>query len=433
MQPFAEWCRRVQILACLTLVLAHCLAAQSVAPVITVEHGLNAEPQQAKPYVVMVSLDGFRYDYAKKYGAKHLLALGAQGAAAPQGMIPSYPSLTFPNHYTLVTGLYPEHHGIVANSFYDPVRKQRYSFADPATNTDGSWYGGTPLWVLAEKQGMRSACFYWPGSEAEIAGMRPTYYLKFDDHFPDEQRIQQVIAWLRMPAAQRPHFITLYYSTVDHAGHQYGPDSPQTAAAVVHVDQLMGDLWAKLSQLQLPIDLIVVADHGMEREQGPWIDLDKYTDLANFTTVGSLLYANSEAAAEKAYQELKIKSDAFTVYRSERVPAALHYGGNPRVGDPVIVANGPYAIRAHGPAGGAEDRPPDLGMHGYDPRAMKSMRALFLAVGPDIRPGSTLEPFENVNVYPLVARILGLNAPKVDGSLNVLSKILTNPTIDDAP
>jgi predicted AlkP superfamily pyrophosphatase or phosphodiesterase len=433
MHPFAGWRRRVGTLACLAVVLSRCLTAQSVAPVITVEHGPNAEAEQAKPYVVMVSLDGFRYDYAKKYGAKHLLALGAQGAAATQGMIPSFPSLTFPNHYTLVTGLYPEHHGIVANSFYDPERKQRYSYADPATNTDGSWYGGTPLWVLAEKQGMRSACFYWPGSEAEIAGMRPTYYLKFDDHFPDEQRIRQVITWLRMPAAQRPHFITLYYSTVDHAGHQYGPDSPQTAAAVVHVDQLMGDLWAKLSQLQLPVDLIVVADHGMEREQGPWIDLDKYTDLADFTTVGSLLYANSEAVAEKAYQELKIKSDTFTVYRSKRVPAALHYAGNPRAGDPVIVANGPYAIRAHGPAGGAEDRPPEPGMHGYDPRAMKSMRALFLAVGPDIRPGSVLEPFENVNVYPLVARILGLNAPKVDGSLNVLSKILKDPVADDAP
>ncbi len=118
----------------------------------------------------MVSLDGFRYDYARKYGAKHLLALGTQGAVAAQGMIPAYPSLTFPNHYTLVTGLYPEHHGIVANSFYDPARKQRYSFNDAATNTDGSWYGGTPLWVLAEKQGMRSACFFWPGSEAEIAG-----------------------------------------------------------------------------------------------------------------------------------------------------------------------------------------------------------------------------------------------------------------------
>ena len=234
----------------------------------------------------------------------------------------------------------------MANSFYDPARKQRYSYNDPISNRDGSWYGGTPLWVLAEKQGMRSACFFWPGSEAEIDGGRPSYYLNFDDHFPDEKRIDQVIAWLRLPAAQRPHFITLYYSTVDHAGHQYGPDSPETAAAVQHVDQLVGVLWADLAKLQLPIDLIVVSDHGMEREQGAWIDLSSYAGLENFITVGSLLYPKSEAAAEKAYQELKIKTDAFTVYRRKRVPAALHYNSNAREGDPVVVANGPYAIRA---------------------------------------------------------------------------------------
>src|ERR1700759_3913046 len=261
------------------------LLAQEITPVITVDHGPNAPEQRQKHYVVMVSLDGFRYDYAKKYGAKHILAIGAKGASAPEGMIPSFPSLTFPNHYTLVTGLYPEHHGIVANSFYDPEQKQTYSYRDPKTVTDGSWYGGTPLWVLAEQQGMRSACFFWPGSEAEIAGKRPTYYLKFDDRFPDEKRIDQVVAWLRLPPEQRPHFITLYYSTVDHAGHQYGPDSPQTAAAVQHVDQLVGTLWANLAQLHLPIDLIVVSDHGMEREQGPWIDLSSYADLKNFTTV----------------------------------------------------------------------------------------------------------------------------------------------------
>ncbi len=380
--------------------------------------------------MVLVSLDGFRYDYAKKYGAKHLLQLGAEGAIAAEGMIPSYPSLTFPNHYTLVTGLYPEHHGIVANKFYDPVRKQFYSNSDPAAERDGSWYGGTPLWVLAEKQGMRSACFFWPGSEAEIDGGRPTYYLNFDDHFPDDKRIDQVVAWLRLPAPQRPHLITLYYSNVDHAGHQYGPDSPQTAAAVAHVDQLMGILRQQLSRLQLPIDLIVVSDHGMEREQGPWIDLSRYADLGNFTTVGWLLYPNSEADAEKAYQQLKIKSDAFTVYRRKRVPAALHYDSNGREGDPVIVANGPYAIRAHPPA---EDQAPEQGVHGYDPRAMKSMRALFIAAGPDIRPGSKLEPFENVNVYPLVAKILGLDAPQVDGSLNVLSNILKNHPVDETP
>ncbi len=401
----------------LPFLLSLCLAAQ----VIPVDHGPNAPEQLTKPYVVMVSLDGFRYDYTEKYSAKHLQALAAAGAVATQGMIPAYPSLTFPNHYTLVTGLYPEHHGIVANNFYDPVRKARFSSSDPASETDGSWFGGIPLWVLAEKQGMRSACFFWPGSEAEIAGIRPSSYVKFDDHFPDGKRIDQVIAWLRLPAEQRPHFITLYYSNVDHAGHQYGPESPETAAAVAHVDQLVGDLWTQLTRLQLPIDLLVVSDHGMEREQGPWINLDQYTDLTNFTTVGSLLYANSEAAAEKAYQGLKIKSDAFTVYRRARVPAELRYNGNLREGDPVVVANGPYAIRAHG----RDDRPPDTGMHGYDPRAMKAMRALFIAVGPDIVRGATLQPFENVNVYPLIARILGLEAPQVDGSGNVLAKILT--------
>jgi len=418
--------RLARLPAVLPLLLSLCVAAQ----VITVDHGPNTEAQQAKPYVVLVSLDGFRYDYARKYGAKHLLALAADGAVAGEGMIPSYPSLTFPNHYTLVTGLYPEHHGIIANNFYDPVRKQRYSYSDPAASRDGSWYGGEPLWVLAEKQGMRTACFFWPGSEAEIDGGRPTYYLKFDDRIPDEKRIDQVIAWLRLPPEQRPHFLTLYYSTVDHAGHQYGPDSPQTAAAVQHIDQLVGALWSELEQLHLPVDLIVVSDHGMEHEQGPWIDLSRYADLQNFTTIGSLLYPNSEAAAEKAYQELKIKTDTFTVYRRNRVPAAMHYNSNPREGDPVVIANGPYAIRAHVDV---QDLPPDPGVHGYDPRVLKSMRALFLAIGPDIRPHSTLEPFENVNLYPLVAKLLGLEAPQVDGNLNVLSKILKSQPANDNP
>jgi predicted AlkP superfamily pyrophosphatase or phosphodiesterase len=397
------------------------VSAQTLPPVITVDHGPNTEAQQKKPYVVLVSLDGFRYDYVEKYGAKEIKALGAAGAGAPEGMLPSYPSLTFPNHYTLVTGLYPEHHGIVNNNFYDPARKQFYSYKDASTETDGSWYGGTPLWVLAEKQGMRSACFFWPGSEAEIAGGRPTYYLHFDDHYPDEKRIDQVIAWLRLPAEQRPHLITLYYSNVDHAGHMYGPDSPETAAAVAHVDGLMGELHRQLDKLGLPIDLVVVSDHGMEQVQGGWIDLSQYADLTNFVTSGWLLYPKTEADAEKAYQQLKIKSDAFTVYRRKRVPATYDYDSNPREGDPIIIANGPYAIRARADGG---DKPPQPGAHGYDPRVMKSMRALFVAAGPDIRAGSKLMPFENVNVFPLLAEILGLEAPAVDGNVDVLSKIL---------
>ncbi len=181
MNPFLGRIRARAWSVALVLILAvAACAAQSIAPVIEVPNTLNAAALQSKPYVVLVSLDGFRYDYAERYAAKNLLALAARGASAPEGMIPAYPSVTFPNHYTIVTGLYPEHHGIVANNFYDPARKERYSYSDPKTNGDGSWYGGTPLWVLAEKQGMRAASFFWPGSEAEIQGVRPSYYLKFE-------------------------------------------------------------------------------------------------------------------------------------------------------------------------------------------------------------------------------------------------------------
>ncbi len=414
----------------LLLALALCCPAlatvcgQTAAPVLTANNPANSPAQQQKHYVVLVSLDGFRYDYAKKYGAGHLLSMAAHGASAPEGMIPSYPSLTFPNHYTLVTGLYPEHHGIVAMSFYDPARKERYAYNDPKTNSDGSWYGGTPLWVLAEQQGMRSACFFWPGSEAAIQGVRPSYYLHFDDKFPEEQRIDQVVEWLRLPPEQRPHFITLYYSNVDHAGHEFGPDAPQTAAAVKRVDGLVGRLEMRLAALHLPVDLIVVSDHGMIREQGPWIDLDTHADLASFVTAGSLLYGDSEAATERAYQQLKIADGSYRVYRREHVPAWLHYDTNPRSGDPIVVPTGPYAIRAKAPAAGREDRAPNTGGHGYDPREMPEMKAIFYAEGPDIGRGVTVKPFENVNLYPLIARILQLQAPPVDGSINVLSGVL---------
>ena len=415
-----------QLLTQLVLALVvSALSAQQTAPVIVARHEPNTIAQQEKHYVVLVSLDGFRWDYARKDGAKHLLAIAKEGASAPEGMIPAYPSVTFPNHYTLVTGLYPEHHGIVAMSFYDPARKQRYAYNDPKSATDGSWYGGTPLWSLAEKEGMRSACFFWPGSEAEIAGQRPSYYLKFNDSYPDDKRIDQVLAWLALPPDQRPHFITLYYSNVDHAGHTFGPDAPETRDAVRHVDTLMGQLHDRLARTKLPVDLVIVSDHGMEAEKGPWIDLDKYADLSHLNTAGSLLYADNEADTEHVYQQLKSASSDFKVYRRAHVPAALDYDQNPREGDPVIVPTGPFAIRAH--ADPTRDFPPNKGSHGFDPGEMPSMRAIFYAEGPDIRKGATVRPFENVNLYPFLAYLLGLEAPATDGKLSVLQGILKTP------
>jgi predicted AlkP superfamily pyrophosphatase or phosphodiesterase len=423
--------RRAVFAGFLTLLCCIPFRAQQITPVIAVDHGPNAPEQQQKHYVVMVSLDGFRYDYVKKYGAKHILAIGTKGASAPDGMIPSYPSITFPNHYTLVTGLYPEHHGIVANSFYDPARKETYSYRNPKTSSDGSWYGGVPVWSLAEKQGMRSACFFWPGSEAEIAGERPSYYLHFDNKIDDNRRIDQVITWLKLPPEQRPHFITLYYSDVDHAGHEHGPNSPQVAEAVRHVDELIGRLEKELDGLHMPIDLIVVADHGMERVQGDWITLDKYVSFDKVETVGSLLYPPTEADADRIYKKLRAADAGFLVYRRAQMPAELHYNSNPREGDPVIVAKGPYMIRAVAPPVGRPDNLP-AGEHGYNPYEMTSMRAIFFAEGPDIRPGIAVKPFENVNVFPVVVKILGLESPRIDGSLNVLSPILAPSLTEEA-
>jgi alkaline phosphatase D len=402
--------------------------AQDPTPVITVPNPPNTAVQQAKHYVVLVSLDGFRYDYPRRYGATHLLKIGFKGASAPEGMFPSYPSLTFPNHISIVTGLYPEHHGIVANSFWDPTREQTYVYTKTQFNSDGSWYGGTPLWVLAEQQGMRSACLFWPGSEAEIQGKRPSYYLHFDDKLDDEKRVDQVVAWLKLPPELRPHFITLYYSNVDHAGHNYGPDSEEVRAAVHHLDTVIGDLQTKVATLHLPVDLIVVADHGMVTLQGDPVILSNFADLSDYHTEGSLLYPKPDADVQETYEEFLAHPDPrFKVYRRADTPTSLHFDANPREGDPVIVPNGPFTIRAHSDA--SEDGRPHKthGGHGFNPRTMPEMKAIFFAAGPDVRPGVQLKPFENVNIYPFIAQILGLHAPAVDGTLDVLRPALKTP------
>ena len=382
-----------------------------------------------------VSLDGFRWDYAARDKATHLLAMAKQGVWAPDGMIPAYPSLTFPNHYTIATGLYPEHHGLVANSFYDPARNARYSMSDVEAVTDGSWYGGVPLWSLAESQGMRTACLLWVGSEAKIAGFRPSYYATFDSKTQstpraEQARIDDVAALLRLPAADRPHFIAVYYSEPDHEGHEFGPDARETREAALKMDGLIGKLRDALRATGLPIDLVVVSDHGMARSEGDWIDLDQFADLAGFDTIGDLLYGKAEEDRARVYNQLKKASPQFVVYRRKDVPASLNFNQNPREGDPVVVATGPYAIRAHAPLAGQAVLPPSIGMHGFDPHLLPEMKASFFAAGPDLVAGKTVAPFDNVNLYPWMAHLLGLRAPKSDGNLNILSATLRDGGVE---
>lgn len=411
---------RVCLLGC--FLSGACAFGQDPTPVITAPNPPNTAAQQKKHYVVLISLDGFRYDYPRRYGSPYLLKMGVKGASAPTGMVPAYPSLTFPNHISIITGLYPEHHGIVANSFWDPTREQTYVYTQTKSNSDGSWYSGTPLWVLAEQQGMRSASLFWPGSEAEIQGKRPSYYLHFDQKLDDQKRVDQVVAWLKLPPELRPHFIALYYSDVDHAGHTYGPDSEEVRAAVHHLDGMVGDLQAKVAKLHLPVDIVVVADHGMVKLEGKPVTLSDFADLSEFHSEGSLLYPKPDADVQETYEEFLSHPDPrFKVYRQGKVPAGLHFDGNPREGDPIVVPTGPFILRAN-PSSETEKQ--HVGGHGFNPRTMPEMKAIFFAVGPDVRSGVQLKPFENVNIYPFIAEILGLEAPTVDGTLDVLRPAL---------
>ena len=394
-------------------------AAVEAAPSASQKNGPNSA--QAQHYLVLVSLDGFRWDYPQRDDATHLLALGKAGASAPDGMLPSYPALGAPNRFTLVTGLYPGHHGLIAKSFYDPAHGARFSADEAKQADDGSWYGGVPLWSLAESQGMRAAVIGWPGSNAAIAKFRPSYSVAPGGSFA--ACLKRVSNWLRLPPAERPHLIAVEISEAAVEARRFGPDAAETKAAVLSADGFIGRLKADLNATGLPVDLVVVSDRGMAKTDGGWITLDQFTSLAGFETVGSLLYSPAEQVRERVYRQLNHVSSMFAVYRRKDLPPEFHAGQNPREGDPVVMATGPYAIRAHAPSAGKSEAPP-LGVDGIDPQAQPEMKAIFFAAGPDIVPGKTVSSFENVNLYPWMAHLLGLKAPKSDGSLNILAGTL---------
>jgi predicted AlkP superfamily pyrophosphatase or phosphodiesterase len=387
---------------------------------------VNSAEQQQKPYVIMISADGFRYDYAEKHGARTLLTLSAEGVRAAS-MIPSYPSLTFPNHYTLATGLYPSHHGLANNYFYAPRLKQFYSMKNVATVTDGSWYGGTPLWVLAEQQQMLTASFFWVGSEADIKGIYPTYYYHFFDSIPIDRRIQAVIGWLHLPPERRPHFITFYLSRTDHDGHDYGPDAPETGEAVRWVDSAIQKLTEAVKATGLPVNFIFTADHGMTRidnEHPLRMPAAVDTNLFYIPRGSELvaLYAKNKKDIMPTYKKLKREEKGFTTYLRTNMPKHLHYGKKDdvmdRIGDILLVPTWPRVFNF-------SDRKSNPGAHGFDPVLVKDMHAIFYAWGPNFRNNLQVPAFENVNVYPVVTRILGLNyTEKIDGSPKVAEKIV---------
>lgn len=395
-----------------------------------------AKTKQAKdrPYVIMVSFDGFRHDYADLYDAQNFKDFAKNGVAA-EAMIPSYPSKTFPNHYSLVTGLYPDHHGLVDNTFYDAELDLTYSIRNRERVENPEFYGGLPLWQLVQKHGMKSASYFWVGSEAPVAGSFPDYYTIYDGSVSNEARIDQTIDWLKLPKSERPNFITLYFSLVDSQGHATGPDHSKTKESVLEADQLLGLLKEKADALDLPVNIIVVSDHGMEPiypDQDNYLstyELEQMIDDESVKMVNNgahaHLYLDAQTDENKIVEKLKGKSDLLEVYRKSEIPEHLHYGSHDRIGDLLIIMKPGKYISSHQRIRNNLTENITRGEHGFDPYATEHMGAVFYANGPQFKKGLKIGKFENIHVYPLVAEILGINElPEIDGQLSVLQNIL---------
>jgi predicted AlkP superfamily pyrophosphatase or phosphodiesterase len=372
------------------------------------------------PVTILVSIDGFRADYLDRGVTPNLNALAKGGISA--AMHPSFPSKTFPNHWTLVTGVRPDRNGIVSNNMEAPERPgAKFTMDD---SKDPFWWNAAePLWVTAEKAHIRTATMFWPGSNtawgatmaqswpyAITGGTRPEDWWPFDIVVDARQRVNGVIDWLRRPAATRPKFVTLYFDTVDTAGHNFGPDAPETTAAAADVDRRIGELVAGLRDLGQPANLVIVADHGMAgTSHDRIIPLDKIADPADYRLFESGPFASlypipgHEAALEKA---LLAPHDHLQCWKKSEIPARFHYGTNSRIAPYFCLAEIGWITAKSAPTHADEGVG---GTHGYDNMAPE-MLALFIANGPAIRPAGKLASFDNVDVAPLIRDLLGLPA-----------------------
>lgn len=374
----------------------------------------------AAPPVLVIAIDGFRWDYAERENAANLLKLKQEGAWV-EGLTPAFPSTTFPNFHTMATGLYPEHHGLVAMKFYDRAKASAFSYMK--NSNEGAWYGGKPIWLLAEEQGVKTATFFWPGTDAGIGGRNPSYFKRYDGRVPNAERIRQVFEWFRLPEPERPGLVVVYFSDVDSAGHRYGPDSKETKAAIAKVDAEVGELLRGVSKDQ---NVVVLSDHGMATVRSN-LDLSKRADFDRCIAANeapmTMLYC---ADPERVRAQLLKNAPEVRVWRKSEVPAHLHFRDNPRIGDLVITPKDTSIVQVLTAADPQETPIPDLkGMHGYDPQQFQQMRGILIGVGPAFRVGVKTPPAETVDVYLLLCRLLGLKPPAgLDSKLERVKPLL---------
>jgi predicted AlkP superfamily pyrophosphatase or phosphodiesterase len=381
--------------------------------------------QTRDPIVILMSFDGWRWDYTDRANVPNLRALAARGVRAKE-LIPSFPSLTFPNHYTIVTGLYPGHHGIVSNTMATPSMPRKFSMSSNEVR-NAAWWGGEPIWLTAIRQHRRAMSMFWPGSEAAIGGVSPTRWWPFDGSVPNEERVRRVLDWLALPEGERPALVSMYFQEVDHIGHVNGPDSPELLEAAAHLDAALGQLVTGIDRLGLSdrVNIVVVSDHGMAPhtdDQMVFLDAVINPATVNVIATGEFVQLAPPPGRERDASSIDAIARAVrgklphvTFYTRDEIPARYHYRDHPHIAPIIGVADEGWMVTTREQEA---RRKPDAearrGAHGYDP-ALRSMHGLFVAAGPGVRQGFVAEPFENVHVYDFLCALLKLTPAPNDG------------------
>lgn len=386
-----------------------------------------------KPTVILVSIDGFRSDYLEKYKPETLNKLAENGVRA-KWLIPSFPTKTFPNHYTIATGLYPENHGIVENNIYDPEFDAIFTLGNREEVQNTRWWGGEPIWVTAEKQGQIAASFFFPGTETKIAGVYPTYWKTYNEKIPNKQRVDTILSWLDLPLEKRPTLLTMYFSDVDDAGHEFSPESKRMCQAVCKVDKMIERLYEGLRErkIEVKVNLIIVSDHGMASvPQKNAIILDEMfdTNLAKqiFWTGEIVQIFPKQGKEDEIYNSIKSKLPRQAkIYRKSELPERFHYKNNRRIAPILVLPDESWILTTRKRFDEMKARGnlnKIRGSHGYD-NQLKSMRALFIGHGEAFKKGYTAEPFQNIQIYNLMCKILGLTPAKNDGDFETVRDLL---------
>lgn len=385
----------------------------------------STQPKGEK--LLLVSFDGFRHDYLSKTDTPNFDTL-VQNGVISEGLIPVFPSKTFPNYYAIATGLHPENNGFIGNSMYDTTMNARFSMGNREQVENPAWYGGEPIWNTAEKAGKKAGTMFWVGSEAPIQNMRPTHWKQYDGNMPDSARVDSVIKWLSYGNENEVDFGTLYFSFVDSYGHRFGPDSPEVIKAIKRADDLTGYLAEQLAAAGLleMTNLLIVSDHGMtEVSRERIVLLDEMVDPDDLEIIeySPTLMANTKKGnLEKVYTSLKENEKNYRVYRKDEIPERYHLKNHHRVPELLLVADLGYTITTREYFDSRENYPSG-GAHGFDNREQE-MHGLFVANGPDFKRGYHMKAFHTIHLYELMAYLLNVKPSPTDGHLDSVKVVL---------